>query len=82
LGSNERNTPLSIGTERSVNARRFRVDWNGTLHVVDGDFKGDISGSTINGSYISGSEVYADYLDAQIGNIGGWTISNPELTGG
>lgn len=77
LGSNQPNTPLSIGTEKNVAQRRFRVDWDGTLHVIDGDFKGDISGSTI-----SGSAVYASYLEAYQGKIGGWTIDQVSLYGG
>ena len=77
LGSNQVTSPLSIGTEKNVINRRFRVDWDGTLHVIDGDFKGDISGSTIRGS-----AVYASYLEAFRGNIGGWAIENGYLYGG
>lgn len=87
IGANQPKTPLSIGTEKNVSQRRFRVDWNGKLHVVDGDFSGDITGSnisggTISGGYITGSSVYATYLDAQKGNIGGWTINSDSLSGG
>ena len=82
LGANQPKTPLSIGTEKDVQARRFRVDWDGTMHVVDGDFRGNITGSNISGGTVSGSSVYASYLEANQGQIGGWTIDNHSLSGG
>ena len=75
FGSNQRKVPLSIGVDKNIGQRRFRVDWDGTLHVTDGDFSGNISGSKIEGS-----EVYTTYLEANVGEIGGWTIDRNELS--
>ena len=85
LGANQPRTPLSIGTEKDVQARRFRVDWDGTMHVIDGDFRGNITGSnisggTIDGGYITGgtirgANIYANYLEADVGKIAEWTLA-------
>lgn len=82
MGSNQPTTPLSIGTEQNVSQRRFRVDWDGTVHVINGDFTGNISGSSISGGYISGSIVTASKLEANNGQIGGWTIKTNYLSSG
>lgn len=47
-------TPFKIGRS---NNHKFEVDWDGTMHAVNGKFSGDISGSKISGSTISGSEL-------------------------
>lgn len=69
LGANQPKTPLSIGTEKNVQSRRFRVDWDGTVHIQDGEFQGNISGSSISGGFIyggtiNGSSIYANHLEA------------------
>lgn len=42
--------PLSIGSY-------FDVEWDGTLHATNGNFSGDISGSSITGSEIHGGSI-------------------------
>ena len=43
-------TPFKIGESNNPN---FKVDWDGTMHAVNGKFSGDISGSTISGSKLT-----------------------------
>ena len=45
-------------------ADNFQVEWNGTLHA---------SGAVISG------DIYADYIEANDGDIGGWTIGSTSL---
>lgn len=72
LGANQSVFPLSIGLTPTVSSRKFKVGWDGTTYITDGFFEGTITGS----------EVYTNYLDAQEGNIGGWTLGNNQLSGG
>ena len=72
IGVNQSTYPLAIGTAKNLNYRKFRVDWDGTAYIQDGEFSGTITGS----------EVRADYLEVNYGEIGGWTISENGLTGG
>lgn len=65
LSAKENKTPLSIGTDSSVAKRNFRVDWDGTAHIKDGDFDGDVIAQT---------------LKCDKGTIGGWVISKNALT--
>lgn len=43
MGSNQRTVPLSIGEEKAVLKRAFRVDWDGTTHIANGDIAGRIT---------------------------------------
>jgi hypothetical protein len=94
--------PLSIGAgnRSSVSSRPFRVNWDGTVYIDNGVFKGNINATSgtlgnlsitgtldasrgkIYGGTISGSNVYANYLDVSDGYIGGWHIGSTTLTGG
>jgi hypothetical protein len=67
LSSQIKKYPLAIGTHKSESLRDFRVDWDGTAYINNGEFKGDIT---------------ADYLYCEKGYIGGWVIGNKTLSGG
>lgn len=65
--------PLSIGSQASVAGRPFRVDWNGTVHITDGYFTGNIDAKTgrlgnldvygtLTGGVIRGSSIYGAYI--------------------
>ena len=38
--------PLAIGNNVSESGRKFRVDWDGTCYIVDGEFSGNINANT------------------------------------
>lgn len=58
--------PLSIGEDgSSSSARNFRVKWDGSLYATGAEIKGDI---------------YADYIEANDGIIGGWQLSSQGFT--
>lgn len=38
--------PLAIGTDSSEQLRKFKVEWDGTCHIQDGIFSGDIDAET------------------------------------
>ena len=59
--------PLAIGTDTNVSSRNFKVDWNGTAYITNGQFSG----------YVEASSLYTAY-----GSIGGWTIDTHTLSGG
>lgn len=52
--------PLAIGSAESVNDRKFKVDWDGTVYIRDGEFAGhiDASSGSIGGWWI-GSDLSA-----------------------
>ena len=80
IGANENKNglyALSIGRSSMLNSRPFRVDWDGNAFITNGQFTGSISGSII-----SGSEIYADRLEANNGQIGGWVLDSSSLSGG
>lgn len=58
------------------------LDVTGTLNVTGTLKGGTIEGAKISGANIYGSEVRADYLEAGLGKIGGWTINENKLFGG
>lgn len=67
LSAIETESPLAIGTSSIASECNFRVDWDGTAHITDGDFSGTI---------------IADYLECNNGLIGGWEINYRTLSGG
>ena len=67
LSAAEENYPLGIGTTSSISSRNFRVKWDGTCYITDGEFSGKVTAE----------ELYSDY-----GYIGGWEIDSNSLTGG
>lgn len=67
LSSQIEKYPLAIGTHKSESLRDFRVDWDGTAYINNGEFKGNIT---------------AEYLYCEKGYIGGWVIGNKTLSGG
>ena len=67
LGANQKTYPLAIGTDKSVASRRFRVSWDGTAYIQDGQFDG-----TVN----------ATRLQTENGQIGGWNITAGTLQSG
>lgn len=69
LGVNQEHYPLSIGMSENINQRKFRVGWDGTAYIQSGQFEG----------VISSSRVYASYLSANAGQIGGWNINANSL---
>lgn len=70
LGVNQSTYPLSVGTTSNINNRKFKVAWDGTVYIQDGHFAGTITGSA----------VYTTYLSANLGEIGGWTINQSQLS--
>jgi hypothetical protein len=85
--------PLAIGTSQSTSDRTFRVAWDGTTHINNGYFTGEINAKsgtlgnltvtgTLYGGTISGSSIYSYYLQCTNGDIGGWKVSSTSLTGG
>ena len=38
--------PLAIGTNVNPSSRKFRVDWDGTCYIEDGEFSGNINAET------------------------------------
>lgn len=86
LGANENKYPLSIGIAKNVSARNFKVAWDGTAYITDGEFSGRLhaKGGTIEGDFtvtgtLRGGSFYTDYLEANQGIIGGWTITRHAL---
>ena len=67
LSANEPTFPLSIGTTNSVGSRKFRVEWDGTVWIENGNISGIIN---------------ADELYCNFGYIGGWQIDSTSLSGG
>lgn len=66
LSAAETTYPLSIGDAKNESSRKFKVDWNGTAHIENGIFKGNVT---------------ADYLSCEAGYVGGWKITSTKLTG-
>ena len=66
MSAAETTYPLSIGDAKNESSRKFKVDWNGTAHIENGIFKGNVT---------------ADYLSCESGYIGGWKITSTKLTG-
>lgn len=72
--------PLSIGLASSPSGRNFRVKWDGTVYIENGEFAGEInattgtlgnltvngtlSGGIIDGAFIRGSQIVGTYVDA------------------
>ena len=67
LSAQEIQYPLSIGTTNAVAQRKFRVEWDGTVWIENGNISG----------IINADELYCNY-----GYIGGWEIDDRTLTGG
>ena len=67
LSAEENRYPLSIGTTNAVSQRKFRVEWDGTVWIENGNIQG----------IITAEELYCDY-----GYIGGWEIDSRSLSGG
>lgn len=67
LSAEENRYPLSIGTTNAVSQRKFRVEWDGTAWIENGNIQG----------IITADELYCDY-----GYIGGWEIASRSLSGG
>lgn len=67
LSAEENRYPLSIGTTNAVSQRKFRVEWDGTVWIENGNIQG----------IITADELYCDY-----GFIGGWEIDSHYLRGG
>lgn len=67
LSAEENRYPLSIGTTNAVSQRKFRVEWDGTVWIENGNIQG----------IITADELYCDY-----GFIGGWEIDSNSLRGG
>lgn len=67
LSAEENRYPLSIGTTNAVSQRKFRVEWDGTVWIENGNIQG----------IITADELYCDY-----GYIGGWEIASDYLKGG
>lgn len=73
LGVNQEYYPLSIGMSKNVSQRKFRVGWDGTAYIQNGQFEGNITGSTISGSTISAGSIYG-------GSIYGGSINGSMIT--
>ena len=72
--------PLSIGLASTPSGRNFRVKWDGTVYIENGEFAGEInattgtlgnltvngtlSGGIIDGAFIHGSQIVGTYVDA------------------
>ena len=66
LAANMPDYPLAIGAEKDEINRNFRVAWDGTCYITNGEISG-----TIN----------ADYLNCSNGRIGGWMVEDDKLIG-
>ena len=82
ISAANKNVPLSIGYQKAISSRKFRVDWDGTVHIEDGDFSGTInatsgtlgnlrvygtlSGGVIAGAQISGSSIKGGSVEANM----------------
>ena len=82
ISAANKNIPLSIGYQKAISSRKFRVDWDGTVHIEDGDFSGTInatsgtlgnlrvygtlSGGVISGAQISGSSIKGGSVEANM----------------
>ena len=67
LSAAEARFPLAIGTTNIISNRKFRVEWDGTVWIENGNIQG----------IIKAEELYCEY-----GFIGGWEIDSDSLTGG
>ena len=81
--------PLAIGDNKNIIKRGFRVKWDGTTYINNGEFSGLINakGGSISGDLdvvgtLNGGILNADELNVYYGEIGGWTINRTELSGG
>ena len=70
LGVNQPTYPLSVGLDKNIANRKFRVAWDGTAYIQNGYFEG----------VIASSEVSTTYLYAANGYIGGWKIEATQLS--
>lgn len=66
LGSNQTTYPLSIGTNKIVESRKFKVKWDGSLYATD--------------AYFDGNGHFEGDIEADSGQIGGWTINQSQLS--
>lgn len=85
--------PLAIGGSAVEGERKFRVNWDGTVYVVNGNFSGHIDATsgtlgdlqvtgTLTGGIIQGSEIYGAYIegtDIEGGTIRGSTIYGADI---
>ena len=88
LNASAQTYPLSIGKSKYEFERNFRVEWDGSAHLTNGEFSGTIyaeSGElgdltvtgTLSGGQINGSEITGSTIDGN--TITGGTISGSEL---
>lgn len=80
LSADEKVYPLAIGATHLISSRKFRVKWDGTVYIQDGQFSGTInatdgtlgnlrvlgtlSGGIISGAQISGSKITGSRVEA------------------
>lgn len=46
LSAKQTTYPLSIGSDKDISSRNFKVEWNGTCHAINGEFSGSIDAET------------------------------------
>lgn len=73
ISSKETRYPIQVGLN---NEAYFSVQWDGSISVT----RGTISGACISSSLISGTNIFANYLQSSRGNIGGWQINHSSLS--
>lgn len=73
INSQDSHYPLKIGLDG--NTPSFRVGWAGDVHIE----RGSLKGAYIEGSLIKGSDIFANYVQANRGWLGGWVIDSGKI---
>lgn len=73
INSQDSHYPLKIGLDSDTPS--FRVGWAGDVHIE----RGSLKGAYIEGSLIKGSDIFANYVQANRGWLGGWVIDSGKI---
>lgn len=91
IGANETLYPIAVGTAKNTSDRTFRVAWDGTTYITNGEFTGRINAvsgtlgtlevlGTLSGGTIIGAEIYGSLVSGGI--INGAEIYGSLISGG
>ena len=74
INSQDSHYPLQIGLEGDTPS--FRVGWAGDIDIR----RGSLRGAYIEGSLIKGSDIFANYIQADRGWLGGWVVNSTRIS--
>ena len=74
IDSQDNRYALEIYAEND-SSKGFRVGWAGDIHIE----RGSLKGAYIEGSLIKGSDIFANYVQADRGWLGGWVVNSSRI---